>query len=157
MKTFEYQNRDFTGMYPLTTSSSSESRPRRPRRVAGYTGNGEYVDDGKGYGDSDSTYFWNWLSSGTYYYYNGNWYLYDDGDWCIWKYGNSYKYHGKIYYEDWGWYYSTSNPDYYNPFSPSQDPSIYEMKPNPTPIGPPGILFLLVLVYTIYKKKRNIS
>lgn len=156
MTTLEYQNRAFTGTYN-PVGSSSGSRLGGPRRVAGYTGDGEYVDDGKGYGDSDSTYFWNWLSSGAYYYYNGNWYLYDDGEWCIWKYGSSYKWHGRTYYEDWGWYYSTTNPDYYNPFSPSQDPSDYEMKPNPLPLGPPGILFLLILIYAIYKKKRSIS
>lgn len=155
--TLEHQNRAFTSTYTHAASSSGGSRPRGPRRVAGYTRNGEYIDDGKGYGDSDSAYFWNWISSGTYYYYNGNWYLYDDGGWCIWKYGKSYRRWSRTYYEDWGWYYSTSNPDYYNPFSPSQDPSNYEMKPSLLPLGPPGILILFIFFYVIYKKKRSIS
>lgn len=155
MTTLEYQNRAFTGTYNPSSSSSGGSRQSGPRKVAGYTGSGEYVDDGKGYGDSDSTYFWGWTSSGTYYYYDGNWYLYEDGEWCIWKYGNSYRRWGRTYYENWGWYYSTTNPDYYNPFSPSQDPGDYEMKPNLTPIGDAIVpLFLLLILYLAIKKKN---
>lgn len=132
--------------------NTQSNKSNSPRRVSGYNKDGDYIDDGNGYGDNDSTYFWNWVNNGgQIYYYNGNWYLYDPkaDDWSIWKSKEDH----------WAWYYSTSNPHYYNPFTHGQNPSDYGMTSNQvTPIGEaPILLFILCIIYISIKFKFNKS
>ena len=143
--TIGYTTNYSNGKFTSSAYDNFNGGKPKPRKVSGYTADGDYFDDGKGYGDSDSSYFWSWATTGSYYYYNGNWYLYESGDWCIWQRGGS----------GWAWYYRTNNPNYYNPFRPWQDPSDYEMHTKLTPLHFSVYpFFVMVIIYIIVKRLK---
>lgn len=144
--TFGYTTQQtYSGTYNPGTGSNSSGRPGQPRRVHGYTGDGNYVGDDNG---SDSDF---WDPKYEYYWDDIDkcWYRKPVGDSNDWqKYTNTL---GVLF----GWHWSYTS---WGGRKPPSNPVSQSYEENPVPIGdvilPLLTILLLYIGYDTLVKSR---
>lgn len=152
--TYNMYERQYNNVYSGTYNPGSSSRSGQPRRVKGYTIDGDSINtDGMGNPSDPSKGMW--LDGYNYYYEDNYWYRghYD-------KRGNYiYEKWSSVFDADWlfwNWY-SGRNPgddaiQYYQ-----NNPKPHPYDPYADPIGefPIGLLLILSFLFVYYKKLKN--
>ena len=151
--TYNMYERQYNNIYGGTYNPGSSGRPGRPRKVKGYTANGDSINtDGMGNPSDPSKGMWN---NGYNYYYDGEyWYRghYDRRNRYVYEKWSSLFDLDKLL---WNWYGGRNPGDdaiqYYK-----NNPKPHPYDPNPTPIGefPIELLLILSFLFMYYKNLK---
>ena len=149
--TYNMYERQYNNVYSGTYNPESSGMPGGPRKVHGYTANGEYVGDDNG----DENHFW---ENGYEYYWDEN-----NKQWWRKNINSNGFWSWQIYTHEFGWHWSFIKHGLKNHPDPLITPQSYKNKPQhpydpyADPIGefPIGLLLILSFLFVYYKKFKN--